>query len=92
MPDAAALERDEKQPVAIKPRWRVGTQVPINVYEGDRPVCQCQTALDARRIVEAMNRLLPEAPDTPETVAEKAKAARRMVDRFRGVERKYGKP
>ena len=34
--------------------WRVGSKVPINVYEGDRPVCQCQTALDARRIVDAM--------------------------------------
>jgi hypothetical protein len=35
--------------------WRVGHKVPINVYEGDRPVCQCQTAEHARRIVEAMN-------------------------------------
>lgn len=36
-------------------RWRVGTKVTINVYEGDRPVCQCHTAIDAKRIVEAMN-------------------------------------
>ena len=35
--------------------WRVGSKVPINVYEGDRPVCQCHTASDARRIVAAMN-------------------------------------
>jgi hypothetical protein len=35
--------------------WRVGSKVPINVYEGDRPVCQCQTAIDAKRIVEAVN-------------------------------------
>lgn len=36
-------------------RWRVGSKVPINVYEGDRPVCQCQTAIDAANIVTAMN-------------------------------------
>lgn len=35
--------------------WRVGSKVPLNVYEGDRPVCQCHTAEDARRIVSAMN-------------------------------------
>jgi len=35
--------------------WRVGSKVPINVYEDDRPVCQCQTAADAARIVQAMN-------------------------------------
>jgi hypothetical protein len=39
-----------------KRRWRVGRTVPINVYEGNRPVCQCHTADDARRIVTAMNR------------------------------------
>lgn len=35
--------------------WRVGRHFPINVYEGDRPICQCQTALDAKRIVQAVN-------------------------------------
>jgi hypothetical protein len=35
--------------------WRVGTKVPINIYDGDRPVCQCQTAADAARIVAAVN-------------------------------------
>ena len=35
--------------------WRVGKNVPINVYEGDRPICQCHTALDAKRIVAAVN-------------------------------------
>jgi hypothetical protein len=38
--------------------WRVGTKVPINVYDGDRPVCQCQTAADAALIVRAVNMLL----------------------------------
>lgn len=37
------------------PRWRVGGKVPLNVYEGDQPVCQCHTPSDARRIVYAMN-------------------------------------
>ena len=36
--------------------WRVGRTIPINVYEGDRPVCQCHNEDDARRIVAAMNR------------------------------------
>lgn len=36
-------------------RWRVGRKVPLNIYEGNRPVCQCHTADDAKRIVAAMN-------------------------------------
>lgn len=36
-------------------RWRVGSQVPINVYEGDRPVCQCHNVTDARLIVFGVN-------------------------------------
>lgn len=36
-------------------RWRVGEKVPLNVYEGDRPVCQCHTQEDARMIVYGMN-------------------------------------
>lgn len=35
--------------------WRVGSKVKINVYEGDRPVCQCHSEIDAARIVVAMN-------------------------------------
>lgn len=35
-------------------RWRVGRKVPLNIYDGDRPVCQCHDAADAARIVEAM--------------------------------------
>lgn len=35
--------------------WRVGTQIPLNVYEDGRAVCQCHSAEDARRIVDAMN-------------------------------------
>jgi hypothetical protein len=36
-------------------KWRVGSKVPINVYEGETPVCQCQTVEYARRIVAAVN-------------------------------------
>lgn len=37
------------------PSWRQGRKVPINVYEGERAVCQCHTAEDAQRIVTAVN-------------------------------------
>lgn len=35
--------------------WRTGRKVPLNVYEGDRPVCQCHNEEDAARIVAGMN-------------------------------------
>ncbi len=35
--------------------WRQGAKVPINVYDEDRPVCQCQTAADAKFIVQSCN-------------------------------------
>lgn len=35
--------------------WRRGRQVPLNVYEGDRPVCQCHTPEDAAQIVACVN-------------------------------------
>jgi hypothetical protein len=37
--------------------WRVGRGAPADVYDGDRFVCQCVGTLDARVIVEAMNRV-----------------------------------
>jgi hypothetical protein len=36
-------------------KWRQGHKVPINVYQEDRPVCQCQNEQDAKAIVDAMN-------------------------------------
>lgn len=39
-------------------RWRIGRKVPINMYDGDRPVCQTHTALDARRIVDSVNKMI----------------------------------
>lgn len=38
--------------------WRVGTKVRLNVYEGDRPICQCHTEEDAARVVRAVNRMI----------------------------------
>lgn len=37
-------------------RWRTGSKVHVNIYEGDLIVGQCQTPEVAARIVEAMNR------------------------------------
>lgn len=37
--------------------WRVGHHILINVYEGDRPICQCHNEADAALIVEAVNRM-----------------------------------
>ena len=42
----------------MTPTWRVGNKVPINVYDGDRPVCQCHNPRDAEMIVRAVNDLL----------------------------------
>jgi hypothetical protein len=36
-------------------RWRVGSRIPINVYDGNRPVCQCHSKEDAAKIVLAVN-------------------------------------
>src|SRR4051794_8034131 len=41
--------------VVKREEWRVGRKVPLNVYRGDRPVCQCHNELDAREIVDGMN-------------------------------------
>lgn len=40
----------------LRELWSVGSKIPLNVYEGARPVCQCHNEDDARRIVAAMNR------------------------------------
>ena len=44
--------------------WRVGRSIPLNVYCGDRPVCQCHNAEDAYVIVSAMNRMTKERNGT----------------------------
>lgn len=37
------------------PEWRLGSQVALNVYDGDRPVCQCHNEHDAKLMVFAVN-------------------------------------
>jgi hypothetical protein len=40
-------------------RWRVGSKVPLNVYDGaDKPVCQCHTPEQAALIVRSVNSCL----------------------------------
>jgi hypothetical protein len=59
-PDAAEMRiklLEDRRPAL----WRVGARVPLNVYEGDRPVCQCHTAADAFRIVTALNDVVTRA-------------------------------
>ena len=67
-------------------RWRVGRTVPINVYEGDRPVCQCQTSHDAAMIVHAVNSMFDEAnvKISPPVRLDSPlqKAALRVAERF----------
>src|SRR5712691_11461600 len=47
--------------------WRVGSKVPLNVYdENDRPVCQCHYEADALLIVGAVNALLNALRAAPE--------------------------
>lgn len=36
-------------------KWRVGGKVPLNVYEGDKPMFQCHTPEDAARVVDLLN-------------------------------------
>lgn len=52
--EALAALRQWREQVEKGP-WRVGFKVPLNVYEGDRPVCQCHSEEDAKRIVVACN-------------------------------------
>jgi hypothetical protein len=49
--------------VTRKLLWRVGGKVPLNVYEGDRPMFQCHTPEDAARIVGLLNHELPTAEE-----------------------------
>jgi hypothetical protein len=38
------------------PRWRVGRQVPLNVYRDNAPMFQCHTPEQAAEVVELLNR------------------------------------
>lgn len=67
-------------------KWRVGNNVPINVYEGDRPICQCHTALDAQRIVSAVNAALLVEMDKAPELAGPAQAGDRSYAPEGGVQ------
>jgi len=43
------------QQSAASGKWRIGHKVPLNVYKGDYPVCQCHTPQEALEIVDGMN-------------------------------------
>jgi hypothetical protein len=60
--------------------WRTGKQVPINVYDGDRPVCQCHSEQDAKRIVVAVN-LADDLASLPLSGGEIAQALRQGIER-----------
>ncbi len=52
-------------------KWRTGRTVPLNVYEGDRPMFQCHTPEAAARVVGLLN---------------DAQRLRRIVERIRAVD------
>lgn len=63
--------------------WRIGQHVPINVYDGDRPVCQCHTAIDAQKIVRSVN--AHEALIAREAVPELLGALKRAHDSLQSI-------
>ncbi len=54
-------------------RFRVGEKVPLNVYEGDRPMFQCHTPEDAARIVGLLNQSLSAYEQLRRDLAESEK-------------------
>lgn len=70
----AALRQWREQ--AEQGPWRVGSKIQLNVYEGDRPVCQCHSEEDAKRIVAACNGQLAGIPkELRETLIEACREA-----------------
>lgn len=53
------LKRAEKATLL----WRVGGRVPLNVYEGDKPMFQCHTPEDAARVVALLNAARTDLPE-----------------------------
>jgi hypothetical protein len=53
----AYAETPVKPSKPATPRYRVGRKVPLNIYDGDRPVCQTHDPEDAALIVAALNAL-----------------------------------
>ncbi len=65
--------------------WRIGGKVPLNVYEGDRPMFQCHTPEDAARIVALLN--LAQIRKTPLTMntEQEAELGRIANGQFTGI-------
>lgn len=61
--------------------WRVGRRVPINVYDDDRPVCQCQTAMDAKLIVNAINASIAPDGEVAEAMSTSGETWEEQLDR-----------
>ena len=80
------------------PRWRVGNKKPINVYEGDRAVCNCRTPKDAAQIVAALNaaetRSQAAAPPVEAVGQQGADAITRLIEKWRKQidQRMYSQP
>ena len=57
MPEAGDRESGGISDLTQAPsgKWRVGSRVPLNVYENDRPMFQCHTVVDAARVVALLN-------------------------------------
>lgn len=85
------LKKSLRKPEPTEPipgRWRLGSKVPLNVYDGSgNPVCQCHRAVDAEAIVCAVN-AARQAPEVPEGGQLKQKilraAAKFPADQMRG--------
>jgi hypothetical protein len=60
--------------------WRVGQKVPVNVYEGDRPVCQCHSPEDAALIVASVNALASDRGRVHKTALDHRKTPRQGQD------------
>lgn len=65
-------------------RYRTGTKIKLNVYDGDRPMCQCHCEPDAVAIVLALNCLANTgmAPDEANAPIDKKPEASRQAGEY----------
>jgi hypothetical protein len=62
--------------------WRVGRKVKLNVYEGDRSVCQCHSEEDAEAIVARMNAAYSGSHSAHPKVTDIDRAAARIMSLY----------
>ncbi len=60
--------------------WRTGTKNNLNVYEGDRSVCQCHNPEDAARIVAGMNYAADRITDVLRNLPRRDASGRPILD------------